>query len=90
MVNIIYYENLSWPEVAALPRDIPLALPLGEGFTSEAIADALEGQDFCLLPALPYGWSGSVLPVSEDRPVVPENPTVVISMGASEVPAATR
>ncbi|MBZ0278854.1 MAG: creatininase family protein, partial [Anaerolineae bacterium] len=64
MPEIIHYENLTWPEVAALPRDLPLVLPLGAGFAPERIADALRVEHLCLLPALPYGWPGSILPVS--------------------------
>jgi hypothetical protein len=32
MESLIHYEELTWPEVAALPRDIPLVLPLGDGY----------------------------------------------------------
>lgn len=64
MVEIVYYEELTWPEVAELPRNLPLVLPLGEGFTPEAIAEALRVERLCLLPTLPYGWAGSILPVS--------------------------
>ncbi|MEO8607037.1 MAG: creatininase family protein [Chloroflexota bacterium] len=66
MLHIVRYENLTWPEIAALPRDLPLVLPLGEGYTTEVIANALESENFCLLPWLPYGWKGSVLPVNEE------------------------
>jgi creatinine amidohydrolase len=52
--------------VAAFPRDLPLILPLGGGYTPDAIASAVESNHLCLLPALPYGWSDSILPVSED------------------------
>ena len=30
MTDIIRYENLTFPEVDALPRDIPIVIPLGE------------------------------------------------------------
>ncbi len=64
MVDVIRYEELTWPEVAELPRDLPLVLPLGEGFAEERIAQALGVARYCALPALPYGWEGSVLAVS--------------------------
>jgi creatinine amidohydrolase len=66
MSHIIHYEKLTWPEVANLPRDLPLVLPLGEGYAIEAIGKAVERESFCLLPLLPYGWPSSILPVSED------------------------
>lgn len=65
MPHIIRYEELTWPEVAALPREIPLVLPLGEGYDSDSIAEAVDTNIICLLPALPYGWKGSLLTVSE-------------------------
>jgi len=64
MAKITTYETLTWPEVAELPRDLPLVLPLGEGYDPQAIAHALMAEHVCLLPPLPYGWRGSVLEVS--------------------------
>lgn len=66
MPHIIHYEELTWPEVAALPRDLPMVLPLGEGYDPEAIAQAVGVESYCVLPALPYGWGGSLAPVGED------------------------
>lgn len=66
MPDIIHYETLTWPEVAALPRDLPLVLPLGDGFSADAIATALGTDRFCLLPALPYGWQGSAVTVQPE------------------------
>jgi creatinine amidohydrolase len=63
---MIYYEELTWPEVAALPRDMPLVLPLGTGYREMQVAEALGLPDhWCVLPALPYGWKDSVLSVGE-------------------------
>lgn len=62
---IIHYDELTWPEVADLPRDLPLVLPLGEGYDPNQIAAKIGVDDICLLPALPYGWQGSVAAVSE-------------------------
>jgi creatinine amidohydrolase len=66
MSKVIAYETLTWPEVAKLPRDLPIVLPLGEGCDGEHIADALELDRLCMLPALPYGWSGSAVAVGEE------------------------
>lgn len=65
MVAVIHYDDLTWPEVADLPRACPLVLPLGQGYSHEAIAAALDAEQIILLPPLPYGWSGSAAPVSE-------------------------
>jgi len=62
----IRFDELSWPEVAALPRDLPLVLPLGNQFDQTAIGGELEGREWALLPALPYGWADSPLPVDHD------------------------
>lgn len=63
---MIHYADLTFPEIAALPRDIPLIMPLGDGYDPATIASALNTDQFCLLPALPYGWEGSALAVSTD------------------------
>jgi creatinine amidohydrolase len=60
------YDELTWPDVAALPRDTPLILPLGEGYNQEALASALGNPaQVGLLPAVPFGWRGSGLAVPE-------------------------
>lgn len=66
MTDIFPYDELTWPEVAALPRDTPLILPLGAGHDLAKVAEAL-GQPtrVGLLPAIPYGWRGSGLAVPE-------------------------
>ncbi len=66
MAKVIYYENLTWPEVAELPRDLPLVLPLGDGYDPHAVAVALGVEQVCMLPPLPYGWAGSLITVSEE------------------------
>ncbi|MFN8375261.1 MAG: creatininase family protein, partial [Anaerolineae bacterium] len=65
MAHIIHYEELTWPEVAELARDLPFVLPLGEGYDPQLIASALGVERCCLLPPLPYGWQGSAVSVSE-------------------------
>jgi creatinine amidohydrolase len=64
MTEIILYETLTWPEVAALPRDLPLALPLGSLANPANLAAALgHPPRIGLLPAVPFGWPGSGLTV---------------------------
>ncbi len=66
MLTVTRYETLTWPEVAALPRDLPLVLTLGDGYSEARLANALNTEQFCILPALPYGWAGSGLAVSPE------------------------
>jgi creatinine amidohydrolase len=65
MTTFIRYEELTWPEVPDLPRDLPLVLTLGDGYDLERIARVLGMPTLVLLPTLPYGWQGSAAPVSE-------------------------
>lgn len=66
MERFFAYENLTWPEIADLPRDTPLIIPLGNGYNPKAIANALGNPPAIgWLPAIPYGWSGSGLVVPE-------------------------
>jgi creatinine amidohydrolase len=52
--------------VAALPRDTPLIIPLGPGYSLEKAAEALgEPARLGLLPAIPFGWRSSGLAVPE-------------------------
>ncbi|MBI4770249.1 MAG: hypothetical protein HY784_07530, partial [Chloroflexi bacterium] len=66
MTTFYPHEALTWPEVAALPRDTPLVIPLGEGYPLDRLAQAL-GQPprAGLLPPIPFGWPGSGLAVPE-------------------------
>ncbi|RLT44929.1 MAG: creatininase family protein [Chloroflexi bacterium] len=66
MTSFFAYDELTWPEVARLPRDTPLVIPLGTGFDQQQLSAALGAPDRAgLLPALPFGWHGSVLAVPE-------------------------
>jgi creatinine amidohydrolase len=66
MTEFFDYENLTWPEIAALPRHLPLILPLGRGYSLEQLADALGNPPRVgLLPPIPFGWIGSGLAVPE-------------------------
>jgi len=65
-MNFFFYEELTWPEVAALSRDIPLVLPLGELKDMNRLADSLDtSRDIGILPFIPFGWVGSGLAVPE-------------------------
>ncbi len=66
MTDFFLYDQLTWPEINALPRNTPLILLLGEGYRREVMADALKNPSrIGLLPPIPFGWSGSGLQVSE-------------------------
>jgi creatinine amidohydrolase len=41
-------------------------LPLGDGYDPQAVARKLGVDALCWLPALPYGWAGSVVDVGEE------------------------
>ncbi len=54
------FEELTWPEVAALPRDVHLVLPLGNLVEKSSLADLLKTTSAIgILPAIPFGWPGS-------------------------------
>ncbi|HTO99803.1 MAG TPA: creatininase family protein [Anaerolineales bacterium] len=56
------YDELTWPEVAALPRDTPLVLPLGSGYDLRQLTTHLGDPDrIGFLPPFPFGWQASAL-----------------------------
>ncbi|HTX78672.1 MAG TPA: creatininase family protein, partial [Longilinea sp.] len=64
MTQFFRYENLTWPEVAGLPRTTPLVIPLGTGYQINRLAEDLGRPDkLGILPALPFGWQSSGLAV---------------------------
>ena len=66
MTNFFSYEELTWPEIAALPRTTPLVIPLGKGYKYELLAESLGNPSRVgILPPVPFGWQGSGLTVSE-------------------------
>lgn len=68
MTHFFAFSDLTWPEVAGLSRQLPLVLPLGRGYSLDLLAQALGNpEEVGLLPALPFGWKGSLLPVDPPR-----------------------
>ena len=66
MSEFFNFDDLTWPEVAALPRSLPLVLPLGFGYPLSQLAEGLGQPDrIGLLPVFPFGWRGSGLEVPE-------------------------
>jgi creatinine amidohydrolase len=62
MTDFFAYDELTWPDVAALPRDVPLILPLGEGYDLDQLSQRLGNpQRIGMLPPFPFGWAGSGL-----------------------------
>jgi creatinine amidohydrolase len=62
--DIFRFDELTWPEVAALPRAVPLILPLGMNFNLDVIPGLLGTQvPVGILPSIPFGWAGSELEV---------------------------
>ncbi len=66
MTEFHQYDELTWPEVQSLARHIPMVLPLGMGYSTDQVADALGNPPYAyFLPSFPYGWQGSGLAVSD-------------------------
>lgn len=64
--NFFQFDELTYPEVAALPRDVPLVLPLGLDANHETLSRELNHSPRVgLLPALPFGWLGSGLEIPQ-------------------------
>lgn len=62
MTQFFYYDSITWPEIDSLPRDTPLILPLGEGYSQEKLISALSNPyQIGFLPVFPFGWEGSGL-----------------------------
>ena len=54
---VVSYAELSWTQVAELPRDIPLLIPLGQDdYDFDAAARKPESGDPRFLPAIPFGF----------------------------------
>ena len=67
MTDFFAFDELTWPEVAALPRNVPLIIPVGEGYDLARLAEALGNPDRAgILPPVPYGFPGSGLVASTE------------------------
>jgi len=63
-MNKFYFDELTWPEIAALPRDVPLVLPIGNPPDQDMLPALLRTSQLVgQLPAIPFGWPGSGLEV---------------------------
>ena len=64
--QFLRFDELTYPEVAALPRASRIVLPVTSGFDPAALAARLGDPDqLWLLPAIPFGWPGSGLEVPQ-------------------------
>lgn len=72
--EVIVYEELTFPQVEALPRDMPLLIPLGGAneYAWDEVIDRVQAKTrsmspfdrACVFPAIPYGFRGSALEVN--------------------------
>lgn len=65
MMNKVFpFDELTWPEVEALPRRTPLVLPLGGEQVQERLGKHIGSSEReGLLPSMPFGWPGSGLEI---------------------------
>jgi creatinine amidohydrolase len=57
MMELIPYADLTWPEVAQLPRALPLLIPLGrDEYDYAAVARQMAAEQAVVLPPVPYGF----------------------------------
>jgi len=57
MAQFFSFDDLTWPEVACLPRDLPIVLPLGGHYIHNLLVEALGYPgSAAILPPIPYGW----------------------------------
>ncbi|MBK7456518.1 MAG: creatininase family protein [Anaerolineales bacterium] len=66
IIDFFNFDALTWDAVAELPRDVPLILPLGFGYDLNLLAAQLGSPPrIGILPAIPFGWRGSGIEVSD-------------------------
>ena len=66
MTEFFSFDELTWPEVQALPRHTPLIIPLGFDYHLAMLAESLQDPPrIGLVSSLPFGWQGSCLPLPE-------------------------
>jgi creatinine amidohydrolase len=59
-MKTVAYADLTYPEIAALPRDATLVIPLGAGpYDLEDAGQRLKAETLVVLPAIPYGFPGA-------------------------------
>ena len=59
-MTVFCFDELTYPEIAALPRDTRLVLPFGIVPNSERLSAQIQASaPIGLLPAIPFGWPGS-------------------------------
>ena len=64
-MSVVSYAELSWTQVAELPRDIPLLIPLGQDdYDFDAVGRTLKSDTLVVLPAIPFGF-----PRGDDHPL---------------------
>jgi creatinine amidohydrolase len=67
MTNVIKIEELTWPQIASFPRDLPIIIPLGDGYDISLLESVLGNPDQILfLPPFPFGWTNSGLEVADN------------------------
>ena len=65
-MTIFLFDELTWPEVAALTKETPLLLPLGGTPLPKDLSGIIRtDQAIGILPSIPFGWAGSVLEVQQ-------------------------
>ena len=66
MTTIINYGNITWPELAEIPSETPIILPLGDYRDYDQISEELGNPPILIiLPSLPFGWKNSLIEVKE-------------------------
>jgi creatinine amidohydrolase len=59
-MKTVAYADLTYPEIASLPRDANLVIPLGAGpYDIEDAGRKLKAEILVVLPAIPYGFPGA-------------------------------
>lgn len=67
MTTFIKYEDLTWPQIASFPRDVPMIIPLGDGHDIPLLEGTLGNpEQIVFLPPFPFGWTNSGIEVHED------------------------
>ena len=63
-MTVFRFDELTWPEIAALDRSTPLVMPFGQTPGDATVSPLFPtSQTIGLLPSIPFGWPGSGLDV---------------------------